>query len=343
MEENKLNSNECMVSDVPAGTPQLQISDTIEFVSMQSFQRDMHQYLEMIEAGNDAYHAPLCQLIDAFLSAPNKSADKDDYHNIAVDLARFSYKEMAIKILTDGLNRYPRNVDLLSDYIYYGKDCGHLDECKQKLDILLKVPMYRWTWRGFSFSVDYLIELSDQQITEEEEEKNRQLVNEIAENFVKYFPNDENSRLSMSDAHKFCGRTEQCENELKDALETLKVAPKCALRYADMLFARGDFSDALPIIRRGIHDAAQTQSGVSLGYLYYLSGLCKISNHNEEQGKMSKEEVYDIYVDFNIATRELSANESYKSVIKSQAQALVDKTGIEVPQKKYGELYDLIH
>ena len=344
MEDIKLNSNECIVSDVPVAVSKSHFIDNVEFVSMQSFLRDVRQYLEKIQTyEKDEYLAPLKQLIDAFVSANNTGADQDDFHNIAVDLARHSHTELAIKVLDCGLKHYPRNVDLLSDYIHYGKTCGLWEDCKVKFDTLLKIPMHRWTWRGFSFSIDYLIDLFDQDISQEEEEINTRLMNEIAENFVKYFPNDENSRISMSDVHKFCRRVEQSINVLKDALDTLKIAPRCALRYADILFEQGDFANALSVIRRGIRDAAQTQSGVNLGYMYYLSGLCKISNHDELQGKMSKEEVFDIYCDFNIAARELSSNESYKSVIQSQTKVLKDKTGIAVPKKIYEELYDLIH
>ena len=228
MEDIKLNSNECVVSDVPITAFKSPFVDNVEFVSMQSFMRDMRQYLEKMDE-KDEYLAPLKQLIDAFVSAKNTGADQDDFHNIAVDLARHSYKELAIDVLNCGLNHYPRNVDLLSDYILYGKDCEKWDECKVRFNTLLKIPMHRWSWRGFSFSIGYLIDLFDQKISEEEEKTNTRLMNEIAENFVKYFPNDENSRISMSDVHKFCGCIEQGVNVLKDALDKLKIATRCDL------------------------------------------------------------------------------------------------------------------
>ena len=123
---------------------------------------------------------------------------------------------------------------------------------------------------------------------------------------------------------------------LKQALENVRVAPKCALRYADILFERGMYEKASEAIHRAIIDAIQTQTSVNEGYLYYLSALCKIAiAQKSDIGKsLDEESVNGIYSDFNIALSKFrDSQNSYSDVIRTKTNTIVNKTGIEVDSR----------
>ena len=48
-----------------------------------------------------------------------QNGDADDFHNYAVTFSRINDYDAACIILKCGLNRFPRNVDLLADYLIF--------------------------------------------------------------------------------------------------------------------------------------------------------------------------------------------------------------------------------
>ena len=79
----------------------------------------------------------------------------------------------------------------------------------------------------------------------------------------------------------------------------MKVAPKCAMQLAVMLFERGEYQEALRHAQRALRDSIQTQMGVNEAHLSYLSGLAKfaILLLNEETDGYPEAAVLDIYTD----------------------------------------------
>ena len=57
---------------------------------------------------------------------------------------------------------------MLADYLQNGLNCDRGKLCEEYFDRLMKIPMMRWTWRGFSFGIDYMKSLADNIETEEE-------------------------------------------------------------------------------------------------------------------------------------------------------------------------------
>ena len=56
---------------------------------------------------------------------------------------------------------------------------------------------------------------------------------------------------------------------------------------------------------------------------------------------LSKQEVMDIYSNFNIALRDFRYGSNYEAVIKSKTNTLVNKTNVDVPPE-LSRLYDCI-
>jgi tetratricopeptide (TPR) repeat protein len=301
-------------------------------------------YLRFISEVNDEddedARASLYSLMDRFLEQTEQAGDADDYHNFAVALARKDEYVLACKVIECGLSLFPKNVDLIADYLQYGTNCNRIEECKRLYKTLLKIPRRRWTWRGFAFLIDYIKYLIERTDSEKEIDTREQEMIAVVTEFRQYYPYSEETYRVEADAYKCLNMQEQELNALKTALDVLDVAPKCALRCADILFERGRYEEASTAIKRCISDATQTQSSVNEGYIYYLSALCALAGSQKANKQLSEDEVLNIYSDFNIALMGLR-DSSYSAVIKTKTNTLVNKSGIDVPSE-YDHLCDCI-
>ncbi len=331
--------------------------------STRIFLRDLTQCLENIyDYENDEYYDVLLTLVDGFVNATRINADADDFHNISVQLSRRDEYSLATRILEVGLKNYPWNPDLLADYIQDG--CSICKSQKEESDVdydniqravkdcykkLIKISRNRWTWRAYSFTIDYLSDFLQDKERPDKAEAFLEKAYVLAEEFVNNYASDE-SYVSLSEVvEKKQGIRAGMEILEKALEEKLKNAPKCAMRYAEKLFSNGSFEEALKIAQRGIKDGAQTQQKVNLGYLYLLSGLSRISLLESKKQDNSlninnypEGEVIAVFCDFNIAVRELGKRSEYRGIIVSQTNALIDKTSIKIPEDKYFELNSLL-
>lgn len=302
-------------------------------------------FLEYIYSMDDENaRQDLYELMKRFIAQDEHSGDADDFHNFAVDLARKDEYIYACQVLDCGLKLFPKNVDLLADYLQYGVSCNRLDECRKVYKTLLKIPRRRWTWRGFAFLVDYLQFLVDRSDSDKEINAKEEEMLSVVSDFRKYFPYSEESYRTESNVYRILNLPDKEADVLKLALKCVLVAPKCALRYADILFERGMYQEAADAIKRGIRDANQTQSRVNEGYIYYLSALCKLaiaqqSGSNLDLDKTSADEIYS---EFNIALSKFqNTKNSYIDVIRTKTNTIVNKTGFEV-DSSFELLYECI-
>lgn len=297
-------------------------------------------YLENISS-DDLYEAEaalkdLRLLVQRVIRQDVKAADADDWHNFAVDIARKDLYDLACDILECGLSIYPKNIDLLADYLQYGTSCGRIENCKSFYKVLSKIPKIRWSWRGYSFSVSYLTYLWERSDSEKELDKLQEEMLSIAATFRKNLPFDEESYRCEADIYKLLHKNKEEEEVLRLALKNIKIAPKCALRLADLLFERGEYEEALPLIQRGLLDAMQTQRSVNEGYLYFLMGLTKMALAQQAGMPISVETACEIYADFDISLRQEN-RPAYVNTMKAKTIVLVNKSGVPIPEK-YEEL-----
>lgn len=293
-----------------------------------------HTYLEDL-SGDDIYETEaairdLSSLVHRVLNQKVKQGDADDWHNFAVDIARRDLFDLACEILEGGLQAFPKNADLLADYLEYGISCGRIDRCKEYYKTLLKIPKIRWNWREYSFLIDYLSYLWERSDSEKELLKLQNEMLDLANEFRSNFPKGEESYRCEAEVFKLINDKESEEKVLRLALNEQTIAPKCALRLADLLFDRGDYEDALKQIQRALHDATQTQRCVNEGYLYCLSGLSKMALAMRDENAITEDAVLEIYSDFDISLQQ-NHKSSYVDTIRSKTIILVAKSGIPVP------------
>lgn len=271
-------------------------------------------------------------------NASSNSTDSD-YHNLAVDISRSELYGLSCDVLEAGLAKY-KSCDLLADFLAYGIKCGREVRCQEIFKILCKMPKIKWNWRGYSFSISYLKFLFQKAETQKEIDKIIVQMHGIADEFHKFIPNDEESFICDANIAELCHEYDKKEKVLLEALEKFDIAPKAALKLADVFADAGKYKEAIEMVNRSLRDCNQTQASVSEPYLYYLRGLCRISIEQREENGFSEDSVLEIYSDFNLSLKQERRN-GYRKQLRNKAIMLEEKTGIKVPDK-YEELLYLI-
>lgn len=295
---------------------------------------------EQDDADDEQARQDLYKLMERFSNQAEQSGDANDFHNFSVALAVKDEYALACDVLDYGLKMHPKNVDLLADYLQYGLNCGRVEEVKNVYKTLNKIPRMRWTWRAFAFSATYLKNIIERSDSQREIDTKIKEIQGLLIDFRKYHSYSEEAYRVEAETYQCINMKDEEINALKSALENLNIAPKCALRYADILFDRGEYEEATNAIKRCIGDSTGTQSSVNEGYMYYLYALSILADHQKRDVKMDKDTVIQIYSNFNIALSELS-NSNYSGVIRTKTNTLINTTGIEIPVE-YEKLRDCV-
>lgn len=231
----------------------------------------------------------------------------EHFHNFAVELGKRGLYHLACDVLDRGLSIYKRSPDLLADYLCYGCDCeGNIDKCDEYYKVLRDMPSKLWTWRCYTFSLEYLdikLEIVDEadEIKEFEAEKERLIIG-----YYERFPNDERPFLShaglyiRTDIEKAIVILEKAHNELNNC-------PRCSVRYADLLLDRVNTQDDFQKILGYLNSATPLKYDQEdkYGYVHYLRGVCLFKLLDEKNGDFKdQEKIEEIYRCFRIAKRD---------------------------------------
>lgn len=268
----------------------------------------------------------------------------DDIHNCAVPYARENMYDCACIILKRGLDELGAAIDLLADYIRYGISCGKYTECEEYYNRLNEIPQQEWNWRAFSFSIDYLLDKLNRIRNTEERAELKRMVIKLADQFVATIGNDQ-AYYDKAQVLKTLGNSisETEESVLQRGINSLKVAPRCALRMADILFERGEYQEAAKLLKRCCLNAFKPQPDINSGYSYLLSALSKTSGLFDEHSDGSFEDcedaVLDLYKDFNTAI-ESGLAAVYRGTADTAIKIVAAQTGYEYPYTNVNDPYD---
>ena len=269
-------------------------------------------------------------LLEALATAEQLVGDSDDFHNFSVSISRVtSDNQKTLGIVKAGLNIYPQNTDLLADAIKYVYSCGERKECKQWYQTLTQIDKSRWTWRAFSFSIDYLLE---EWTSSNQADYSIEDIMRLAKEYQRQIPDEEDAWICEFDIYDSINQKEKGIQVLKDAIEKFRFCPRCWLRYADILMDRGEFEEAEPIIKKMCKNPKSIEK-INASYMYFLDGQCKLQKlYNSEAYDNDEVEEKDVRAVYNAFKRALSARglrESVKSQIDEYVAALSSETGIE--------------
>lgn len=294
------------------------------------------EYLREINAQpTDTYaYGEIRDLINTFCGQDSICGTEEEFHNLAVNLAKSNLEDLSCIVLERGLKMH-KNVDLLADYLQYGLRCGNKEKCTEYYNVLKKIPKRIWTWRGFSFSIEYLqYKLDNETSTDKEIDKLVKEIESIADEYIQKFPYSEDSYLVRSRIYKTVKDNPDKEIEiLKECMEKIKVCSRVALRGADILFERGLYDEALVCVQRALNDANRTQGSINEGYGYYLAGLCKISLLPKNKSEVDKKDIESIYEEFNAAFLNFGweIDRTYKDIMVKKTKSIKTRYDVEIP------------
>lgn len=282
-------------------------------------------------------------LRDIILAGTAKGSS-DEFHNFCVNYASRGDYESACNLLLVGLQQHPLSTDLLADYLQYGIKCGRNEDCGKFYNKLKEIPKQRWTWRGFDFSINYLKELTSALSSVESIEEKKKEMLELADEFQKLMPYDEQPFLAKAEIFEFFGLHDDVATTLKEAVSNIKVSPKCCLKYSDLMLEHGEYNEVIATTKQGIVASAQNQASINVGYLYYISALAKDALIHEAEAYKDQAAILDVFSDYRIAEELLDASRlEYLKTIKDRTLILEVKSGIPYNNQERGASWNKLN
>ena len=275
--------------------------------------------------------AVLSDLLDALFGTEDPLiGDADDFHNFAVAVSTVANdNKNAYAIVREGLKIHTVNTDLLADALMYGGNTGEKNECDQWYRKLLEVDKSCWTWRAFSFTITYLLDIyssSANSIASIED------ILKLAEEYQKYLPDREDAWISLHRVYERTNQRAKAINVLEEAIEKFRFCPKCWLRYADIMIDDGEFEKAEPVIKKMLRNPNSTEH-INTSYMYFLDGQCRftrlMASEAYDNGDVDEREVRMIYRAFRLARKSQGLRENTNQRIEEYIDRIAIETGIE--------------
>lgn len=293
----------------------------IETIISQYFRRTHDDVYSLDETNN--YRKAAYEIVEEMLSdGENKTVtgDADDFHNLAVTFSKEEDYETALEIVKLGLRIHKANTDLLADAIKYGCVCGSYDECDNWCSSLNKITKRKWTWRAYSFLIDYFIDKLDRmnEISDEQFENDKTKILELVKEYQDKFYDIEDSWYSEFEVHWKLNERKKARDVLEELSQKKMSCPKIWLRYADILMDDGNLDQAEILLKR------LKKEDYDSSYAYYLDGRCRLGKFLRDgfaSTSVNEEEIHETYRIFALAWR-LNTNPSIKDRIRSSVRRL---------------------
>lgn len=279
----------------------------------------------------DAQLQVLSDLLAALLGADEPlTGDSDDFHNFAVTVSKVANdNKNAYTIVREGLKIHSANTDLLADAIMYGANIGEKEECEKWYDVLLSVDKSCWTWRAFSFTITYLI---DMYASSENRVATIDQILALAKEYQKFLPDNEDAWISLYRVYERFNQRSSGIEVLEEAIGKFRFCPKCWLRYADIMIDDGEYEKAEPIIKKMLRNPTTTEH-INTSYMYFLDGQCKMARLMDsdayEIGEINEADVRRIYRSFRLARKSQGLRDNTDQRIEEYIDRLTIETGIE--------------
>ena len=269
----------------------------------------------------------LNELLNAlFASKSQLCGDADDFHNFSVSISKISNdNRSAYSIVKEGLKIHNVNTDLLADALLYGSSCGEKEECQTWYTTLQSIDKSRWTWRAFTFSIDYLLDI--QGSTPENNFSTDDILT-LAKAYQTTKPDKEDAWLATYNIYRRTNQQDKALAVLEEAINKFDYCPKCCLRYADAMIEYGKYKEALPVINKMLRHPMTTEA-VNTSYMFFLDGQCKLAllwgSPDFEKGIIDEDKVNSIYKSFRLARDSEGISES----VERRIDAYINRLSIE--------------
>lgn len=196
-----------------------------------------------------------------------------EYHNLSVEFAKEHCSAFAADVAAMGVKRYPTSTDLLPAMIKYSQECGNDAYCQKGLEDLKSIPRKYWTWRTFTFVIDYYKDSLCSTPDIEKYEQNVHSAKEIIKEYKQFIPHDEHAYIAEAEIYLQQNDYQKAITTLGAGVHKVPVAPQCCMKLAELYLDTGRYDKVEEYARKGILASSQEQPSVSIGYLYYLLAL----------------------------------------------------------------------
>ena len=209
------------------------------------------------------------------------NATVENYFNLSVVLARENLFNLACLVLEVGLRQYPKEVDLIANFLRYGvSSSDHFPKCPKYFNDLKKIPKDKWGWRAYDFSIDYLracqtIE-DDNNLVEDKEIEN------LITDFKLRFNKDERPYLSHSEYYRSIQQFDKELEVLKVAVENTYKPSKCSFRLAEIYFKKGEYKRAMELLNECKKYVCDFDSGIDPGSVYVQRAICGMAVYYDD-------------------------------------------------------------
>lgn len=277
----------------------------------------------------------LYEITEAILSQDNYVGLADEFHNLAVTYAKEDYEDYACKILKIGLTRYPGDMDLLADFLYYGIASGETEQCKEYYQQLQQFPKKEWNWRAFTFTIKFFSGLLKSEKDSSKKDRIKNEILELAREFKNYYSDQEKSYLAMSEVYQMLNDRKAERGELEKAVKKFTSVQSCALRLADLYFEKGYLDKTIELLNKCICNVVNPQPSISEGYSYLLLAICKMQQLYKDgtqdpilnKDEVTKKCVKDIYLYYEAARISLRGSSMLNSM-ENHIKTLELRSGI---------------
>lgn len=280
---------------------------------------------------SDALLQMLSDLLGALLMSNEElCGGADDFHNLAVTISKIANdNKNAYAIIKEGLKIHEVDTDLLADALLYGYNAGAKEECEHWYCVLVSIDKSRWTWRAFSFTITYLLNLYAS------EAKSGFTIGDVlnlATEYQQYRPDEEDAWISLYRIYNETNQQQKGIKVLEEAIKKFRFCPKCWLRYADTMVDYGDYEKAAPVIKKMLR-SPNTSEYINPSYMHFLDGQCKMAKlmdtDDYDNGNIDEHLVRSIYRSFQLARKSQGLRESTNQSIDEYIERLTIETGIE--------------
>ncbi|MEN6594260.1 MAG: hypothetical protein ABFC31_04820 [Clostridiaceae bacterium] len=270
----------------------------------------------------------------AFLATYELFGSQSEFHNVSAEFARANQYQLACHVLDCGLSLYPNDTDLLADYLEYGVRCGKEERAKECYDKLEEIPKELYTWRSFTFMIDYILYCYTANMFSHKVDV-KSACDAVISDYKKFLPLQEKAYMAEYEVAKTFGASDEDLLEiLKAAIAKIKVAPQLCMRFVDKSLELGNYDDVIFYSRRGLSAAAQEQESVDTGYFYYAMALAMDAKWYDDKDEKFGDIEYakDIIKKYRAADASLDGNkDTYRKLLKKRVNMIATEIGIDLP------------
>lgn len=231
------------------------------------------------------------------------SGRSDDFHNLAVDYARQEMYREACIVLERGIKLRQASIDLLADFIAYGRNIPSLkSQCKKYYNQLDSLPRSKWNWRAYTFSIDYLLEERDYAETIDEENKIMEKSIEIAKEFIEKYnslgsdcEHIDTAYTDLANVYTVFGDVRSARNILKKCADKYSRTPRASMKLAQIEFNAGRYEEASELLSKCVA-CMELQQSVNKGYIFLLraysnASMFFMSQINKNDNSVSNDDI----------------------------------------------------